>query len=99
MSQGKAVPVACREAGISQRSCYRWRKQYGGLELDQAKRMKNLVFCFDAFCLRDAVSTLHQVRGRLSLENALIKPAAQKEKGPTLVGPVLGYASCEQARS
>ena len=36
MSQGKAAPVACREAGISQQSYHRWRKEYGGLELDQA---------------------------------------------------------------
>ena len=42
MSQGKAAPVACREAGISQQSYYRWRKEYGGLELDQARRMKDL---------------------------------------------------------
>lgn len=42
MSQGKTAPVACREAGISQQSFYRWRKEYGGLELDQAKRMKDL---------------------------------------------------------
>jgi putative transposase len=28
------------EAGISQQSYYRWRKEYGGLEVDQAKRMK-----------------------------------------------------------
>src|SRR5271170_7005059 len=42
MSQGKATPIACREAGISQQSYYRWRKEYGGLELDQAKRMKEL---------------------------------------------------------
>jgi putative transposase len=42
MSQGKAAPVACREAGISQQSYYRWRKEYGGLELDQAKRKKDL---------------------------------------------------------
>ena len=42
MSQGKAAPIACREAGISQQSYYRWRKEYGGLELDQAKRMKDL---------------------------------------------------------
>ena len=38
MPQGKATPEACREAGISQQSYYRWRKEYGGLELDQAKR-------------------------------------------------------------
>ncbi len=42
MSQGKAAPAACREAGISQQSYYRWRKEYGGLELDQAKLMKDL---------------------------------------------------------
>ncbi len=42
MAQGKAAPVACREAGISQQSYYRWRKEYGGLDLDQAKRMKEL---------------------------------------------------------
>src|SRR6187455_3047731 len=38
MSQGKAAPVACREAGISQQSYYRWRKEYGGLELHQLER-------------------------------------------------------------
>ncbi len=42
MSQGKTAPMAYREAGISQQSYYRWRKEYGGLELDQAKRMKDL---------------------------------------------------------
>jgi putative transposase len=42
MSQGKTPAVACREAGISQQSYYRWRKEYGGLDVDQAKRMKDL---------------------------------------------------------
>jgi putative transposase len=42
MSQRKAAPLACREAGISQQSYYRWRKEYGGLDLDQAKRLKDL---------------------------------------------------------
>ncbi len=42
MSQRKAAPIACREAGISQQSYYRQRKEYGGLELDQGKRMKDL---------------------------------------------------------
>jgi len=34
--------VACREAGVSQQSYYRWRKEYGGPEIDQAKRMNDL---------------------------------------------------------
>jgi putative transposase len=42
MAQGKLAPVACRDAGISQQSYYRWRNEYGGLEIDQAKRMKDL---------------------------------------------------------
>jgi transposase-like protein len=42
ISQGKSAPIACRDAGISQQSYYRWRKEYGGLELDQARRMKEL---------------------------------------------------------
>ena len=31
MAQGKPTPVACRDAGISLQSFYRWRKEYGGL--------------------------------------------------------------------
>ena len=42
MAQGKPTPIACREAGISDVSYYRWRKEYGGLQVDQAKRMKDL---------------------------------------------------------
>ena len=42
LSQGKSAPVACRDAGVSQQSYYRWRKEYGGLEIDQARRMKDL---------------------------------------------------------
>jgi putative transposase len=42
MSQGMAAPIACRETGVSQQSYYRRRKEYGGLEVDQAKRMKEL---------------------------------------------------------
>ena len=41
-SQGKSVSLACREAGISDQSYFRWRKEYGGLDLDQARRMKDL---------------------------------------------------------
>ena len=37
MAQGKSAPEACREAGISQQSYYRWRKEYGGLEIEQSR--------------------------------------------------------------
>ncbi len=42
MAQGKTAALACKEAGVSEQSYYRWRKEYGGLEIDQAKRMKEL---------------------------------------------------------
>jgi putative transposase len=42
MAAGKAAALACKEADISEQTYYRWRKEYGGLELDQAKRMKDL---------------------------------------------------------
>ncbi len=42
MANGKTAPQACKEAGIHTQTCYRWRKEYGGLKLDQAKRLKEL---------------------------------------------------------
>jgi putative transposase len=42
LAQGKPAALACKGAGVSQQSYYRWRKEYGGLEIDQAKRMKDL---------------------------------------------------------
>ena len=33
---------ACKEADVSEQSYYRWRKEYGGLKVDQAKKMKDL---------------------------------------------------------
>jgi len=41
-SQGKTTGQACREAAISEQSYYRWRKEYGGLPIEQAKRLKDL---------------------------------------------------------
>jgi putative transposase len=40
VSQGKTVPLACRESGITDQTYYRWRKEYGGLQLEQAKSSK-----------------------------------------------------------
>jgi transposase-like protein len=41
-SQGKKVDEFCRELGISDGTFYNWRKSYGGLQIDQAKRLKEL---------------------------------------------------------
>jgi putative transposase len=42
LSQGKTVPLACKEAGIVDQTYYRWRKEFGGLQLEQAKKLKDL---------------------------------------------------------
>jgi transposase-like protein len=42
MANGKTAPAACKEAGIVEQTYYRWRKEYGGLKVDQAKRLKEL---------------------------------------------------------
>lgn len=41
---GKGVPVleACRKLGLTEQTYYRWKKEYGGLRVDQAKRLKAL---------------------------------------------------------
>jgi hypothetical protein len=41
-AQGKSLVLACKEAEISEQSYYRWRKEYGGLQVDQARKMKDL---------------------------------------------------------
>lgn len=42
LAQAQAVGTVCRSIGINEQTCYRWRRQYGGLKLDQAKRFKQL---------------------------------------------------------
>ena len=41
-AQGKSLALACKEAEISEQSYHRWRKEYGGLQIDQARKMKDL---------------------------------------------------------
>ena len=42
LSQGARIGVICRGLGVSEQSYYRWRREYGGLKVDQAKRLKDL---------------------------------------------------------
>jgi putative transposase len=41
-AQGKSLALACREAQVSEQSYSRWRKEYGGLQIDQARKMREL---------------------------------------------------------
>ena len=42
IANGKTTPQAAREVGITEQTYYRWRREFGGLKLDQAKRLKEL---------------------------------------------------------
>jgi len=41
-SQGNSVAAACKEAGLTEQSYYRYRKEYGGLNVEQARKLKQL---------------------------------------------------------
>lgn len=42
IARGGSVPEACRHIEVTEQTYYRWRKQYGGLKLDQARKLKDL---------------------------------------------------------
>ena len=66
--RGETAAAAARAVGVTEQSYYRWRKEYGGLQVDQAKRMKDLEK--ENQRLRRAVSDL-------TLDNQILKEVAQ----------------------
>lgn len=42
LSEGVAVDAVCRELGITKQTYYRWRREYGGMKVNQARRLKEL---------------------------------------------------------
>ena len=42
LSKGETVAAICKKIGITDQTYYRWRKDYGGMRIDQAKRLKDL---------------------------------------------------------
>lgn len=56
VAQGNKVPEAVRSIGVTQVTYYRWRREYGGLQMDQVKRLKDLEL--ENQRLRKAVSDL-----------------------------------------
>jgi putative transposase len=67
IANNKPTPQACREAGITEQSYYRWRKEYGGLKLEQARRLKEL---------EKENSRLRRLVTELSLEKQVLKDVA-----------------------
>ncbi len=44
LASGQTVPEVCRTLGIAEQTYYRWRKEYGGLKVEQARRFPSIVF-------------------------------------------------------
>ncbi len=42
IAQGKTAGEACRQIGVTEQTTYRWRREFGGMEIDQLKRLKVL---------------------------------------------------------
>ncbi len=42
LARGKKVPQVCKQLEVAEQTYYRWRKEYGGLRVDQAKRFRDL---------------------------------------------------------
>jgi putative transposase len=42
LHEGKVVAEMCRELGVTDSTYYKWRREYGGLKMDQARRLKDL---------------------------------------------------------
>jgi transposase-like protein len=76
IGQGETVGKICRSLGVSEQTYYKWRREYGGLKLDQAKRLKELERENDR--LKRAVSEL--TLDKLILKEALSGPEGQRSK-------------------
>ena len=68
LSQGATLAVIWKKIGVSDCTYYRWRKEYGGMRVDQAHRLKEL---------EQENSRLKRLVADLSLDNAILKEAAR----------------------
>ena len=68
LSQGLTVGEASRKLGITEQTYYRWRREYGGMRVEQAKRLK---------ALEKENSRLKKLVADITLDNAILKEAAR----------------------
>lgn len=64
VSQGSTIGVASKKIGVTEQTYYRWRKEYGGMRIEQAKRLKEL---------EKENTRLKKLVADLSLDNAILK--------------------------
>jgi len=68
LHEGARIAVMTKKIGVSDVTYYRWRKEYGGMRIDQARRLKEL---------EQENSRLKRLVADLSLDNAILKEAAR----------------------
>ena len=68
LSQGATLAVVWKKIGVSDCTYYRWRKEYGGMRIEQAKRLREL---------EQENSRLKRLVADLSLDNSILREAAR----------------------
>ena len=68
LSQGNSIGEASRKVGFSEQTYYRWRKEYGGMRVEQAKKLKKL---------QKENVRLKKLVADLSLDNSILKEVAE----------------------
>ena len=68
LNQGVTIGEASKKIGVTEQTYYRWRKEYGGMRVEQAKRLKEL---------EKENARLKKLVADLSLDNAILKEAAE----------------------
>lgn len=68
LSKGQTIPVVAKKLGITDQTYYRWRREYGGLKVDQARRMKEL---------EQENARLKRLVADQALDNAILREAAR----------------------
>jgi transposase-like protein len=68
INQGISISEASRKIGVTEQTYYRWRKEYGGLRIEQAKKLKSL---------EKENTRLKKLVADLSLDNAILKEATE----------------------
>jgi putative transposase len=68
LSKSETVAAICKKLGVTDQTYYRWRKDYGGMRIDQAKRLKDLEI---------ENTRLKKLVADLSLDNSILKESAR----------------------
>ena len=68
INQGMPIAEASRKIGVTEQTYYRWRKEYGGLRIEQAKKLKSL---------EKENTRLKKLVADISLDNAILKEVAE----------------------